>query len=262
MKLKIYLVLLVIALVVAYTASNSYAISLSLEVILIIFLFLIDIIISVNQRIILWVKGATCLRKKRIRFSMSYIYRIELDGKYLFVRGVRIPDQFQPVGGVYKWYDEAKEAFDEMGVVLDDSIPIDDVNTGDLRVTVPGHKMISFILWFHKRKGREVSQEREFREELIRSGILDRKKFENIHFRHVKNKETPLHFSDHFNCHEILVAEVYEFKPSETQKKALRKLMKVESNQFVWVDIETIKRKGYKREGVSVRLSETCEWVT
>nr|WP_241158244.1 hypothetical protein [Adlercreutzia sp. ZJ138] len=34
--------------------------------------------------------------------SAAYLFRIKVGGKYLLIRGNRIKDQYQPVGGVYK----------------------------------------------------------------------------------------------------------------------------------------------------------------
>src|SRR5690242_2262007 len=53
-----------------------------------------------------------------IRLSISYLYRIEMNGKYLLIKSYRIPNTYQPVGGVYKYYDpEAKKALYAMGAI-------------------------------------------------------------------------------------------------------------------------------------------------
>ena len=41
---------------------------------------------------------------KNIRLSCAYLFRIRYNNKYLLIKGNRI-DQYQPVGGVYKYYD-------------------------------------------------------------------------------------------------------------------------------------------------------------
>ena len=46
-------------------------------------------------------------RKKEIRLSFSYLFKIQIDGKYLLIKGNRLKNQYQPVGGVYKYYPEA-----------------------------------------------------------------------------------------------------------------------------------------------------------
>lgn len=46
----------------------------------------------------------TKLKNEDVRFSISYLIRIKIPStsKFLLVRGHRIKDQLQPVGGVYK----------------------------------------------------------------------------------------------------------------------------------------------------------------
>src|SRR5690606_24412106 len=48
----------------------------------------------------------TKIKDEDVRFSISYLIRIEIpdSSKFLLVRGHRIKDQMQPVGGVYKKY--------------------------------------------------------------------------------------------------------------------------------------------------------------
>ena len=41
---------------------------------------------------------------KNVRLSCAYLFRIRYNNKYLLIRGNRI-DQYQPIGGVYKYYD-------------------------------------------------------------------------------------------------------------------------------------------------------------
>ena len=61
-----------------------------------------------DQGLKTWFDTQIRYREKNIRLSFSYLFRIEVDGKYLLVRGHRMNNQFQPIGGVYKVYDEGK----------------------------------------------------------------------------------------------------------------------------------------------------------
>ena len=45
---------------------------------------------------------------KKIRLSCAYLFQIKQDGKYLLIKGNRI-EQYQPVGGVYKYYNSFNE---------------------------------------------------------------------------------------------------------------------------------------------------------
>jgi UDP-N-acetylmuramyl pentapeptide phosphotransferase/UDP-N-acetylglucosamine-1-phosphate transferase len=60
---------------------------------------------------------------KDIRVSISYLYRIEDQGQYFLLQGQRLPDQYQPVGGVYKFNLSARGLLHEWGVRTDDLNP-------------------------------------------------------------------------------------------------------------------------------------------
>ena len=62
--------------------------------------FLINIIAGNYKRIWLFIQSVIHYNKD-IRFSISYLYRIKIDDKYLLIKGSKI-EQLQPVGGVYK----------------------------------------------------------------------------------------------------------------------------------------------------------------
>src|SRR5690554_6335332 len=69
----------------------------------------------INLRGKLWVcfLASTLYRFKHIRVSAAYIFKIEIDGKYLLVKGRNI-DQFQPVGGVYKRLPDSSKFFQDL----------------------------------------------------------------------------------------------------------------------------------------------------
>ena len=56
----------------------------------------------------------TKIKNEDVRFSISYLIRIKIPGtsKFLLVRGHRIKDQFQPVGGVYKKHNSFDDFMD------------------------------------------------------------------------------------------------------------------------------------------------------
>jgi hypothetical protein len=203
----------------------------------------------------------TYRRRKLLRFSISYLYRIKVDDKYLLVRGKRI-DQFQPVGGVYKRHPESKIRLNELGVLDDDCMPIDDDSRDDLRVRVPGTNAVAFIKWFNAKQGRELSRYREFCEELILPGILSTQQFPYVDYSHIKTVQKGIHFSQHFQCYEYLIADIIELRPTAEQLVELRKLMANASAEYVWVNANTIKRRGYNPDaGLNLKISETSEWI-
>lgn len=180
-------------------------------------------------------------RKSDIRVSIAYLYRIEVDGDYLLIKGNR-HQKFQPVGGVYKYYDsETKYLFTQLGVKPDKDLPIDDASRHDLRVRVPGMKLLALLDWFVSEKGREVSQVREFQEELIDSKLIP-ESFAQKDPRYLYTVWRPIEMSLHFRVPEILVFQIYEPRFTDEQKKALRQVPS--SDKIKWVSEDQIMRLG------------------
>ena len=101
------------------------------------------------------------LRKRYVRVSFSYLFRIEDRGKYLLVRGKRFSHQLQPVGGVYKLSGTARQRLLEWRVQDDDLIPLDEASENDIRLRVPGRNLLAFVRWFERGTDRETSPWRE-----------------------------------------------------------------------------------------------------
>ncbi|MGB4438858.1 MAG: hypothetical protein WBJ13_06445, partial [Sedimentibacter sp.] len=103
-----------------------------------------------------------------IRVSISYLFQIKADNKYLLIKGSRI-DQYQPVGGVFKMLESFKETKRNFELSDDDHLPIDGTSKDDLRVRVKGKYLVKLLKWFYTRKNREVGVHREFYEEMIKT---------------------------------------------------------------------------------------------
>src|SRR5690606_16831147 len=55
---------------------------------------------------------------KELRLTISYLYNIEVNGKYLLVKSHRLQDTYQPVGGVYKYFNpDGKSQLDKLGII-------------------------------------------------------------------------------------------------------------------------------------------------
>lgn len=54
--------------------------------------------------------------RRYVRVSISYLYRIRVESEYLLIKGGRF-DQYQPVGGVYKYYPSASGVFAKLEVL-------------------------------------------------------------------------------------------------------------------------------------------------
>ncbi|MFR7650579.1 MAG: hypothetical protein ACLUYK_04905, partial [Eggerthella lenta] len=67
-----------------------------------------------NRRRLALLGTSITKQKKRIRISAAYLFRIKIDERYLLILGGNI-DQYQPVGGVYKFFPSAKIIREELG---------------------------------------------------------------------------------------------------------------------------------------------------
>lgn len=100
-----------------------------------------------------------------IRISASYLFNIKIDNQYLLVKSER-RNQYQPVGGCYKYFPEAEEFLFSIGAIPEKkSNGIDSLM--DLRLLVPQENIDTFIKWYNSEENREITYEREFNEELI-----------------------------------------------------------------------------------------------
>ncbi len=86
-----------------------------------------------------------------MRLTLAYLFRIELNGKYLLIRRHKNDNNvgFQPVGGAYKYQPETKEIFQKLGIEPCDKIPRDADMEDDLRVTIGKRRNLQkFLKWF------------------------------------------------------------------------------------------------------------------
>lgn len=201
--------------------------------------------------------------KEQIRVSISGLFRIYVDGKYLLVKGNRIKDQFQPVGGVFKRLPKSTHHLAELGVLDDDKVLIDDESRDDLRIRVPFEVLPKFLEWYRKGSGREITPEREFREELLETNILPRENFKYIYYEHFKTHVSGIKRSEHYKCNEVLIAEIYDLSATFEQSHDLRELIKRENDEYIWVEESLIQTKGYDEKTKSdvARISETASWI-
>jgi hypothetical protein len=262
-KIILYSVLILLSgFVISLFRQGSSVTDFAINVLAAASIFLLEKFLENINTIWIWVTTHTIYYNKKIRLSISYLFKIKVGDKYLLVRGKRIQNQFQPVGGVYKRYRESFYALEKLKVTDDDNIPIDDTSIDDLRIKLPSQNVNSFLKWYNSQLGREVSPYREFHEELIRTDILSQKAFPYLNYIHLRQKMTKIRFSSHFQCYEILIAEIFEIKPDDEQLNELKTLMNKESNEYIWAKEDQIIRRGAIPGGnSSYTISETAEWI-
>lgn len=217
-----------------------------------------------RHRTRLWNAG-TCagpLRFKSVRVSAAYLIRVEIDGEYLLVRGNRIKDQFQPVGGVYKYMPHAQSRLEDLGVRSDKAMPLDQDTKNDLRVCLPGKNIPSFLRWFDGSCDRECGPWREFFEELVEPGLVDHGVFPYAQFRWVKRYERSVHWSTELRTWEILIFEVFELVPTPEQEAELRQLRAKAGNDHVFATEKRLRRRGFQAGAAPEdRIAPTAEWM-
>lgn len=191
-------------------------------------------------------------KNKDIRFSISYLFKIQIPNtnKYLLVKNRRIENQLQPVGGAYKRYGD-DSLFNKWEYKPDNNkngLNVDEKSSSDLRFMVKGKYTIEVMNWFESMQEREINPNREFREELLDTNILDTNIFQNINYKHIRRFSKNLVLSDFFSCYEILIFDVFELIPNEEQKLALIELGKTGSNlnkDYAIVDCDNIEQLRY-----------------
>ena len=77
-------------------------------------------------------------RNKPMRITTAYLYRIEVNGKYLLIkRHKKDSPGYQPVGGAYKYLkDETRELFNRLDIEPCNKVPRDEDTENDLRIII------------------------------------------------------------------------------------------------------------------------------
>lgn len=150
-----------------------------------------------------------------------------------------------------------------MKILDDDLLTPDAVSNGDLRVRVPGKKLVPFIRWFESEAGRETDGWREFYEELIAPGILSSEAFRYVKYDRIERLYRPMKFSPWAKSQEILIADILELLPTSEQIVQLQALKTRSDLPILWASEEQIRRMG-AADGASsqtTRIAETAVWT-
>lgn len=191
----------------------------------------------------LW-RGKILKKDSPIRISFAYLFRIQVDGKYFLVKNGRGTQKYQPVGGAYKYNKAEKRILSsKFQIVYDEKIPIDDSSRDDYRFFVRSKDLKSFVKHFDATIERERMGDlsREFKEEMVQSKIVD---FTHIEYRYCGRHFTEILYSRHFQCYELLMADVVEVLLTKAQEDELRVLMVQPAEEYYFATTEEIKSLG------------------
>ena len=214
--------------------------------------FLATTIFHNRLRMKIWLQSL--LRwNKSIRLSCAYLFRIKYDSKYLLIKGNRI-DQYQPVGGVYKYY----SSFNELKTKLElrDETKNRFYESGDLRQITKGKYLVKFLDWFDTKKNREVTVIRELIEELQSEEICIEQFIKSVKIEYLKTVKEEIKYSQHFKMDEQKIFNIYE---AEISEKILEKILN--SDRYCLVEVEEIERLRCTRDGLSKKISETSKYI-
>lgn len=174
---------------------------------------------------------------KKIRLSFAYLIRIKVNNRYLLVRSNSRKNLFQPVGGVYH-IDKPNEIKKQTGFYRDDS-PGD---ANDIRGIIKGNKIKKFIKWFNKNIDRESGPYREFKEEMIDTGILPNNLFNegNLKFSYCDSYYKGVYHDEHYNIKTLLRFDIYELILDKDQLKFIHSLKNRNIKFATYTEIETL----------------------
>ena len=190
---------------------------------------------------------------KNIRLSCAYLFRIRYNNKYLLIKGNRI-DQYQPVGGVYKYYDSFKGLKENLE--LKDESESHFYKNGDLRLVTIGTHLVKFLDWFDTKRNREITVIRELIEELEPSGISIENLIKQSQVEYLKTVKEPITFSTHFQMDELKIFEIFEVKiPKEILDDVLK------SEHYFSVKAEDIEKFCFTKDGLSKKISATARYI-
>ena len=186
------------------------------------------------------------------------MYRIQVNGKYLLIKGNRLKNQFQPVGGVYKYYKEAKPFLEGINFRPDTRMKNFD-ETDDLRINIKGKHLLSFMNWFLSMKDREYDPYREFKEELIDTGLLPENDFKQLSYRKVCVHNKGVTFSNFNNCIEFIYSDIFDLDLTNEQKTAIIKSVKEHPESLCLVTAEELNSECYN--GIEKNIGNNAKWI-
>ncbi|MBU3197389.1 hypothetical protein KPL26_12040 [Clostridium algidicarnis] len=213
-----------------------------------------------NRKNLLLSIKAMCLWNTEIRVSISYLFQIKIDGKYLLVKGNRI-EQYQPVGGVFKMLPSFKELKRNYEITDDARLPIDKTSKDDLRIRIKGKNLIKLLRWFYLRKNREVGVHREFYEEMIKTEILGIDSLNSFTPEYCKTVNTNIRYSKYFRCKEILIYEIYELDLTPEEEKQILEYVKDNPSKAILATQDDIAKECIDLEGVSKKIGEHANHI-
>lgn len=131
--------------------------------------------------------------------------------------------------------------------------------TDDLRINIKGKNLLSFMEWFLSMKDREYDPCREFREELLVSGLLPSEKFSTLKYRKIGVHNKGILYSKYLRCDELVYADIFELRLSEEQMELIRMSVKSHPDILCLASAEELKSECYG--GIEKNIGNNAVWL-
>lgn len=191
------------------------------------------------------------LKDTKVRISFAYLYRIRLsDGKYLLIKNNNTK-LFQAIGGCYKMNkDELFELKRKFSVCENNGMPLNDKSKLDYRLLVPQNELKRFVRRFERKDNHESleSLTREFREEMLDTGYLDKELFSKITYRYCGRHYDGINFSHFLGYYELLIADILEIEFTPDQLNSIENLAAKNLDSFLVTNEKLIETQGVDKE--------------
>lgn len=175
-------------------------------------------------------------KDKYVKFSVSYLFSIKIDDKYLLVHSRR-KNTYQPIGGCYKFFDSAVPLLLKLGCIPADKDPF------DLRIFVPEASVPEFSDWLASGKDRENTFEREFFEEMfIENKYLNIEDFGFPEFNKVQDGYVNIKYDDFYKIKSAYPMDIVSVTLSDSQKEQIKKVVESGKTPFIFATESDIKK--------------------
>lgn len=195
----------------------------------------------------------------KLRVTFAALVRIKVNSDYLLIKSKRIADQWQPVGGVYKFFDQSK--VNELNLRSDTGFKKTESN--EFRLTFPSEHIfnaLKLMKWFESQQGRETSPHREYKEELLDSNLLTGDQFANPNFEYLCRKYV-LSFAQKFSVWELKIFEIFELKMNVEQVQSLKKLVDAQSGSLLLLDQKYIESAGFVDDSKDYKVGDQTKYI-
>lgn len=190
---------------------------------------------------------------KTIRISCAYLFRIKYENRYLLIKGNRI-DQYQPVGGVYKYYSSFEPLKNKMEIT--DEREVEFFEDGDLRIYTKGKHIRDYLNWFSSKENREVTVHRELLEELGSNNQFNNDLMSMARVEFIKQIRESITYSKHFKCDEIKIFDIFEI---DIPEYLLNEIIKKEN--IILVGQEEIERECTNWDKKSRKIAMSAKYI-